>query len=330
MFRLSFLLGAVCLAGSLSAQYPIAGPVEGVVFDKPARSFRAVLGALGSASLGSVVAGTYDFGSVAPLHQHGLGWSDGRLNLVSGLTSDHPSAVKIEAGEAIPEPERAAWSTDGSVAVLYSRTGNWILPVTGLPGSPSLGALIDVSATGKLLTAVAIDGKGDNVVVATTGESPGMYKLRDGLQLIQLAALGNPVALSFSPDGQLLYAIDAAEMRVAELRIHGSGLEFWPIASIQEPVGIRVAKGGSGQAFIHIIGASDRRLVTYDVRERQAISQLELSFVPTSIDQLGRDSFLLRAREHEGDPLWSFTTSSTPLVRFIPATPLAVGEETGQ
>jgi hypothetical protein len=330
MFKLREVLACLVLSGSLWAQLPIDGPVAGFVFDPPTKSFRAVVGTLGSAFLGGILAEPFQFGSVAPLHNHAIAWLDGRLLLVSGLGTDQVATVKISDEGSVPQPDGAVWSADGTVAVLFSREKSWILPVRGLPDAPSLGEILEVSSTGGSLAAVAADRNGENLLLATTGESAGLYRLQDGSQLLKLADLAAPVALSLGINGQSVYAIDAASMRIVKLDLSGRDLDSWAIEGVQQPVALAVTRDSEGKTLVHVAAAGDRAVITYDASERQATSRLELLFEPKTIEQFGKESFLLRPRLHEGDPIWALTAAPLPQAKFIPATPIAVGEESGQ
>ena len=116
LLRPVLLLAGLFLAHSVTAQSPLAGPVEGYLFDPPTGSFRAVQGILGAASLGPPLFEGAAFGSVAPRQRHGLAFVDGRCLLLADLSSAPVAATPLTevAGEAA---EGVVWSADGSVAV---------------------------------------------------------------------------------------------------------------------------------------------------------------------------------------------------------------------
>ncbi len=70
---------------------------------------------------------------------------------------------------------------------------------------------MDVSSLGGAFTAVAVDAPGKQIVVAVSGDNGAVYQAAGG-QFTPLASMANPVSLSFSSDGQTLYALDAAAL----------------------------------------------------------------------------------------------------------------------
>src|SRR5579864_5449023 len=115
MLRAPLLLSVLCFVSLLPAQVlPLNGPVEGFTFDAPTGSFRAVIGSLGSASLGPAILQGVDYGSVAPRQHHALSFQNGRCLVVPDLGVLQMSTVELPGG--FPVPEGVAWSGDGSVA----------------------------------------------------------------------------------------------------------------------------------------------------------------------------------------------------------------------
>src|SRR5580692_1626322 len=140
-----FLILGLGAAGCVGAQQQptptLNGPVEAYAFDPPTRSLHAVIGFPGSASFGPALRDSLQFASVAPRQNYAIGFEGRECLLISGLGSSPLSARLLSGVEA--QPEAVAWSGDGSLAVLYSRTGNWLQAVSGLPSSPTVGPLVD-------------------------------------------------------------------------------------------------------------------------------------------------------------------------------------------
>src|SRR3982074_291928 len=132
-------------------QTSLSGPIEGFTFDVPTRSFRAVVGFPGSASLGPPILTGFGHGSVAPQKDYGLAFSDDQIFFISGLNSAGPSSSALSDPTA--HPEVVAWSGDGLTAVLFSRSGNWIQVLTGFPNAPTAGPSTDFSFLGGSLSA---------------------------------------------------------------------------------------------------------------------------------------------------------------------------------
>lgn len=164
-------------------QAPLSGPVEGFVYDAPTGSIRGVLGSLGSASLGPAIVPLLDFASVAPRQSYALAVRRGQTLLISGLgsvglASTDPSLTALAGSFSVPDG--IVWSGDGSVAVLYSRTGNWIQAITGLPDSVAAGPLLSLVPLGGSLSAVATDLHGARIAIGITGDHSGVYGLVGG------------------------------------------------------------------------------------------------------------------------------------------------------
>jgi hypothetical protein len=329
MLRSSVLFAGLWLGAALHAQVPIAGPVEGFVFDGPTKSLRAVIGSLGSASLGPALVAGIEYGSAAPGAHHAFAFQDGHCLIVTGLGSSEATAVE-PAGVPCGLPDGAAWSKDGSVAALYSRSGNWIYTLKGLPGAPRVGDALDVSLLGGSLSAVTLNSQGDRVMMGIVGGTSGVYELVGGQGGVLLLAMDQPASLSFSEDDAILYALDRATNRLSALRMGNLTSEAWPLEGLTDPVAVKGGRDANGGALVYAAGRADRLLVAYDSSGRSALAGVELPVQPTAIEPLGPGSFMLGSRASELDPFWSFAEAPEPKVVFIPATPLAPREEISQ
>ena len=302
---------------------PLSGPVEGFVYDAPTSSIRGVIGSLGSASLGPAIMPLLDFASVAPRQSYALAVRRGQTLLISGLASADPSSTALAGSFSVPDG--VVWSGDASVAVLYSRTGNWIQAITGLPDSVAAGPLLSLVPLGGSLSAVATDLHGARIAIGMTGDHTGVYGLAGGQSWVPTLNPSNPVALAFS-DGGTLYALDAATQQVFEVGVSETGsvnsaVQTWPVA-LNDGIAVQPSLDASNRQVLYVAGRSDRLLLTYDVASHQSIASIPLSFDPTTINPLGSVSFLLRSRSASTDPLWSFINSPQLAVYFVPATPL--------
>ena len=152
------LLAAVAFAGAASGQ-PVgfAGPVESYTFDLPTASLRAVVGFPGAASFGPALLNGLDFGSVAPHQDFALVFRGGDFLLVTRLGSGQVSTSSLSG--VTGQPEAIAWSGDASSAVLYSRSGNWIQTISGLPQNPDVGDRRDLAYLGGSLASVAANAR---------------------------------------------------------------------------------------------------------------------------------------------------------------------------
>jgi hypothetical protein len=323
MFRPSIVLPVLLSIGLLTAQQsPLAGPVEGFVFDAPTRSFRVISGALGAASLGSVLLGEFEFGAVAPRQNYAIAYKAGQCLLVSGLGSTQQVSGMISDSCALPEG--VAWSGDGSAAVLYSRTGNWFQVVTGLPTQAVVNASISATPLGGSLSAVSSDLQGARIFVGITGNSAGVYQVQSDQILAPVLPLAKPIALAISDDRQILFALDGAGNQIYEVSLADLSSQSWALSGLQDPVAVRPARDATQRQVLYVAGRGDQLLVAYDAASHAGIATVPLDFSPLVVEALGPHSFVLRSRVSDGDPLWSFMDTSEPTVYFVPATPLAV------
>jgi hypothetical protein len=321
--RSGFLSLPVFLSISSLLAQQASGPVEGFTFDPPTMSLRLVIGSLGSASLGQPLLEGVAFGSVAPQQDYALTFREGRCALVLGLGSAQGSTVRVPGSFVLPEG--VAWSGDGSTAILYSRTGNWIQILSGLPSAVNLGASLSVAPLGNL-TAVTTNTHGSQIAIGVTGEAAGVYQVANGVNFAPLLSIAQPIALAFSDDGGTLYALDGATGQVFALTMADLVSESWPLAGLADPVAIRATHDTANRAVLYVAGRNDRLLVAYDSSTHQALASVQLSFQPSGILPLGVNSFLLGARTASDDILWSFRNTPQPIVYFVPAPPVELRE----
>jgi len=323
MLRALIFAAALSSIGSLPGQQSsISGPVEGFIFDAPTRSIRAVIGSLGSASLGPAVVSLLDFASIAPGQNYAIGVHRGQPLLVTGLGSAQASVASLPG--ASPIPEGVAWSRDGSVAVLYSRTGGWIQTFTGFPAGVSGSAPLSVATLGGALSAVAADAHGQTVAIGVTGDHAGVYGLTAGEgSFSALLQISQPAALAFSEDSGTLYAVDGSTNQMWEINLTSSASLAWPVIT-DNVVAIQAAVDATNQKVLYVADVSSRSLLIYDRATRQLATSLPLSFDPTVLEPLGASDFVLRSRVTTSDPLWSFTNRGQPNVYFVPAASGAV------
>lgn len=304
-------------------QIGFGGPVEGYIFDPPTASLRAVAGFPGAASFGPALLSGLEFGSAAPQQNYAVAFQSGNCVLVNSLDSGTLSTVPIPA--ATQRPDGIAWSADGSVAVLYSRSASWLQILSLLPGNPTASGYIDLSSLGGSLVSVAVDGKGQQVAIAIGGPAAGLYLMTASESFAPVLQLSNPVALSFSNDSTQLFAIDVASMQLAVVSLASFHSQMAPLDGLADPFALREA----ADQKLYVASRSDRRLRVYDLSNLQALSDLPLSFAPTGIEQFGPNSFLVGSRTQATDPLWLLTNAAQPAAYFVPAIPQVIGRGRG-
>lgn len=314
---LLLLLTTAVTGAVLAQEASLSGPIEGFTFDLPTASLRAVIGYPGSASFGPALLEGLDYGSVAPQKDYAIVFQGGNCLLVSHLGSGplSPAPISSVAGQ----PDGITWSGDGSFAVLYSRGGNWIQTLSGLPLNPTAGAYVDVSSLGGSLSAVAIDAKGTQVAIAITGNVAGVYLMRESQAFSSLLQLSNPIAVAFSTDGNTLFALDAATQQLSVLDLNSSACQTLTLDGLADPFAVGAPTAQQNRQMVYVASRSDQLLREYDVSSQQVVLDLPLYFAPTGIEEFGRNSFRVAARLHATDPLWLLTNSAPPAVYFVPA-----------
>jgi hypothetical protein len=315
------LVLGIASASCLPAQPSLSGPVEALTFDAPTRSLRAVIGFPGAASFGPVLLDSLDFASVAPRQNYGIVFQSGNCLFAAGLGSQAVSTVAI-AGVAA-RPDGIAWSRDGSLAVLYSSAGRWFQTITGFPNAPVAGQMVDASNLGASLTAVAVDATGKQIAIAISGDNGGVYQTTGGQDLTTLVAMSKPMALSFSADAQTLYALDAGTLQVTAVSLSGHGFQTLALPGIANPVGIQSVQDSQNRQLLYVAAGSDRMLRILDVASQQIVTDVQLNFQPTSLDQFGSGSFVVASRSQSAKPLWLFASTPQPGAYFVPAIQLA-------
>ena len=309
------------IAGGLRAQQaPIRGPVEAYTFDAPTMSFRAVVGSLGSSSLGPALVEGIEYGTVAPRRDYAIAVRNGTVILVTGLGSGQVAAAQLSG--AFSTPEGVAWSEDASLAVLYSRAGEWIQPVRGLPAAPETGSPLSLSSLGGSLSFVAVSGRGAHIAIGMAGETGGLFEVTAEQNIMPLLTLRKPVAATFSADGGTLYFLDGSSRQLSALNWQQRTSQTLPLDNVQDPFALGAVRDGVRGEIVYVASRSDRRLASYEASTGAAGATVELDFEPTGIEPLGRQSFSLAARAANSDPLWSFVTLPQPAIYFVPATPL--------
>lgn len=324
--RLGFALVTISLSvGLLTAQQsPINGPLEGFTFDLPTRTIRPVIGSLGSASLGQPLLNS-GFASVAPHQNYALTFQGERCALVAGLGSGQISTVQVPG--FFFSLEGVAWSSDGTTAVLYSRTGDWIQTLSGIPTAVTVNPSISLSALGGSLSSVATDLHGTRVVIGMLGDVPGVYQSTNGGPFSPLLSSINPVSLAVSEDGGTLYAVDGASGQVVEQNLADLSTRSWPLQGLSDAVALVPARDATNRAVLYVAGRNDRLLQVFDASTHSVAASIPLSFSPHSIELLGSNSFLFDSRLTASDVLWSFTNASQPAVYFVPAAPVEFHRE---
>jgi hypothetical protein len=226
------------------------------------------------------------------------------------------SSVAVEGVTALPEG--IVWSANGSLAILYSRSGNWFQTIAGLPGAPVAAAAVDITSLGGSFTAIAVDNAGQQIAVAISADSGGVYQASGG-QLTRLVSMTKPQSLSFSSDGQTLYALDAATAEVLAVSVGGHGFQTLTLSGMANPIAIQSTGDSQNRQVLYVAGGTDRMLRILDVASRQIVADVPLNFQPTTLYPFSSSSFVLAVRSQSTNPLWLFAGAPQPAAYFVPA-----------
>jgi len=313
----SLSIAALSAASVLFAQSStLSGPVPGFTFDAATGSIRAVIGSLGSASLGPELGAPLDSAWVAPRQNYGVAVRGSEVLFVAALGGSRPLTVRLPGAAAVPNG--VAWSDDGSVAVLYSQSGSWIQVYSGFPASIQPGSQVIIPLAGSL-SAIAVDPHGQRIAIGMSGDQNGVYQFSDDQGVASLMQLSAPVGLTFSADGSTLYALDQTTNQIFGMNLANSAIETWP-AGAADAIAIRAAQNSAGANVVYVAGRSSRILLSIDPASHLTTAAAPLSFTPSIIEPLGASGFLLTRRTSPADTLWSFTNTAQPMVYFVPAT----------
>jgi hypothetical protein len=319
----SILFAAIA---SVASAQSLRGPVESFTFDAPTGSLRAVNGFPGSATFGPALLSDVEFGSVAPHQNYAIAFQDGHWLVVSGLDSGHASTAPL-AG-VFGKPEGAVWSGDGSVAILYSRSENWIQTLTSLPKSPHADAYLNLSALAGSLTAVASDADGKQIAIAMHGPKGGVYLNTSKQEFIPLAKIANPIALSFSENAANLYVLDGTALKLTAITISDWNSEALPLAGLRDPFTILAGYDSANRPVLFVASGTDRLVGVYNPASQKMETTIHLGFQPTGLQDFGRNSLVIGSRSKAESPLWLFSTAPNPAVYFVPAVQAAAkGDE---
>jgi hypothetical protein len=278
-----------------------------------------VIGFPGSASFGPVLLDSVDFASVAPRQTYGIVFQGEKCDFVSGLGTK--TVTRLAIASVTPHPDGIVWAGNGSLAVLYSRAGSWFQTIAGFPGAPLAGAVVDASSLGGEIGALAVDALGKQISLGVAGEDGGVYRSSDG-QFTRLASMAKPVSLSFSSDGQTLYALDAATAQVKAVLLSGSGVQTLALPGIANPIAIQSLEDSQNRPVLYVAAGSDRILRVLDISSQRIVTDVPLDFQPTGLDPFGSSSFVLVSRSEPANPLWLFTSTPQPAAYFVPAVQL--------
>ena len=274
------------------------------------------MGAPGSAILGPSLLDGFDFASVAPRQNYALGFHSGNCEIISNLDAV-PASTGLSGASGTPEG--VAWAADGTLAIAYSRSGNWIQSISGLPSNGAPGASIDIGSLGGTLVAVASGGHGNRIAVATRGQAGGVYLSTDGQSFVPVLNATTVIALSFSASGNTLYALDGSISALNVVDLNTFNSQILPLDGLANPFDLRSAQDSDGRELVYIASGTDQLMRIVDAGSGQVVGDVPLSVPPSSMESLGERSYVIASRSASNQPLWLFSSAPVPTSYFVPA-----------
>jgi hypothetical protein len=304
------------LAGSAAAQTAIFhGPILGFVYIDGSRTIRPLLGIPGAARMGAPIIGNIDFASIAPNSNSALITKAGQSSFIRGLAELTPVSSSVNG--LIDAVDRVVWNRDGSVALLYSSSGNQLQRIQVSATGASPDPPMDLSPWGTL-TALTIDPAGRHIAFGVAGS--GLYFFTAGQSPALLSSMAQPSVAAFDGTGQHLYAVDLAQQQIFEFDSATNTLAFaalsQPNAPAVTPIGLAVS--GDGR-YLLLADSAAQAVRVYDTVSASVAATIPLDFPPSRFEALSPvPTFLLNG----GNPtewLMLLNARQLPGLSFVPA-----------
>ena len=293
----------------------MSGPITGLVFDKPSRSLRQVIGIPGAASLGRPILEDVDWASIAPSGRVALVIRQGEARLYSAGTD--PTEILVQG--TVDSPMHSAWAADSSTVAIYSATASSVQWVRLTQQGPIADPAVPLSWTDADVTAFAADEKSRLLILAVAGR--GVYRIGASGEPVLLLPLVDASALALEPGGQTLWISDRTSSQLLQISEPASASEAKVLGTDAERLADLSAIGlSSDRKSLYLANRSTRRLYILD-RPSAAISEgVGLYATATLLTPLGRPSvFLLGPRSNVGESLYILDEAAGPDIFFVPA-----------
>ena len=228
-FRFGWLFIAVGASGLLIGETPASSvkaslqlerkatggdpqvPVLGFVARSSPVGLQPVLGTSGAVVLGELIAAGENVTRLVVRPASSTRWLSARTPQSSDGFRCREASHRISGccPERCPVRDRLAFSSDGSVAVLYSAAGQRIQVITGLPSDPQVARTLDASLFSDVpLTALAISNDAANVLAGQSDGSAGAIWLFAGdARPRRITNAGYPSAIRFFANNQDALAV---------------------------------------------------------------------------------------------------------------------------
>ncbi len=302
--RIAFLLWLVLAVSAAAQPLLLEGPLTGYLFDARTGSIRPIVGLPGAAYVGDALAGGLEWADIAPAGGVALARKDGVLYAVRGLGRPDPVWNPIE--NASITPDRAAWSPDAAMALIYCSTSGQAQLVRNLLTAPAAGK---TWALGPGAGVLALDSEARIVA----GFDDGLYLLNAEAASSLLAPLARPRAVLIA-GSRLLAAGQGGE--ILEIEDYAGHPKAMALGEIPEPVGLALASDGR---TLYVASRSERAILIYDLASRTPMARLALDAEPMTLSPLAAASaFLVRQPVEDSEPLLVLKVAPEPGIWFVP------------
>ena len=297
------------------AQPAVQGPVSGFVYSSS--SVRPLLGVPGSAFAGPAFMTGLQWASIAPGGDWALLSRRGRPAVV-GHFSGTAFSESSPAG-LLSAIDRAAWSRDGSYALLHSSISHQIQRLRFAGGEALADAPVSLLGLGEVST-MAIDASGNQMVFGVSGAGAGLYLLKPGQTPALLSSITQPASAAFDSAGNTLFVLDLDTQRILEFDNGFGPVQFSSLSSPEapppNPVGLAVS--GSGR-YLLMADSANRAVRVYDRVSQALVNTLPLDFAPSRMEALSSGPTFLLNGDRPNEWLMVLDAADIPRTYFVPA-----------
>ena len=296
----------VCSVGPAPAQTQSFGAaVSGFVFNPGARTVRPIVGVRGAAQLGAAVLDQTDIAWVAPGGRAAIAGKNGRTIVLRDFAETAVDGL-------IDSPDRVAWSSGGSYAVLYSSATGRLQRLRFTPDAALADPPSDLSQLGRV-SALAIDVTGRQIAIGIA--DAGLYLVNDGQSPALISSTAQPAAAAFDDSSQRLYALDLEKGRIIQFEPGAGEAQF---ASLDQMDPASLAVSGNGQ-YLLVTDRAARAVQVFDIASRTLANTITLDFAPSRLERLSNSPVFLLNGDNPNEWLLVLDASQTPGVYFVPA-----------
>ena len=196
-----FSAASLVSAGQLSGT--LAGPGLGSMWSTSDGKLHPLLGIAGNATIGNAEDLGFTFSQVLALDgRHFLASTDANAAVLSINVAAVPASITVVAN-APAAPSLAVGSRGGTSAGLYYAAQQRVLIVTGLPSTPNVSYIVDVSSAGQPLSRMAVDDSGSMLLYSVSdGARDTLYGWTpaNGYRLLTTSDSISDIALAVNGD----------------------------------------------------------------------------------------------------------------------------------